>query len=146
MYRCSQLPKRSFPGTLDIPKPGNVTLERVMNKAMLASVLSVSILATALVSTVSAQDTREFLGRWDMTVTPATGTPYPQWMELTQSNGKIEGRVQPRGGAWRPITGANLESGKLVVALAGAARGPAVKWELTSVSADQHHRRREAWR
>ena len=106
MYRYSQLPKRSFPGTLDIPKPGNVTLKRVMNKALFVSVLSVSVLATALAPTVSAQGTREFLGRWDVTVTPAAGKSYPQWMELTDNGGKIEGRVQPRGGAWHPITDA----------------------------------------
>ena len=44
--------------------------------------------------------------------------PYPQWMELVDKNGKIEGRVQPRGGGWRPIQGATLQSGKIVVALA----------------------------
>jgi len=31
---------------------------------------------------------KEFLGRWDMTVTPATGQPYPQWMELTENGGQ----------------------------------------------------------
>ena len=41
-----------------------------------------------------------------MTVTPTDGTPFPQWMELTDKGGKIEGRVQPRGGAWHPIAGA----------------------------------------
>jgi len=69
-----------------------------------------------------------------MTVTPVTGKPYPQWMELTDNGGKIEGRVQPRGGAWHPIVGANIESGKLIVAvgkralvrqLAGSSRPPA---------------------
>ena len=72
-----------------------------------------------------------------MTVTPVTGAPYPQWLELTQDNGKIEGRVQPRGGAWRPIEGANLESGKLTVVVSAAGRGPAVNWEFTSVSPDK---------
>ena len=52
-----------------------------------------------------------------MTVTPTTGNPYPQWMELTENNGKIEGRVQPRGGAWRPIVGASVESGRLIVVM-----------------------------
>ena len=69
-----------------------------------------------------AQDVKAFLGRWDMTATPASGTPYPQWMELTENNGKIEGRVQPRGGAWRPIAGATVASGKLVVAVSEAGR------------------------
>ena len=56
-------------------------------------------------------------------------------MELIEAGGKIEGRVQPRGGAWHPILGANMESGKLVVAVSAAGRRPAVNWELTSVSA-----------
>ncbi|MGI4755707.1 MAG: hypothetical protein ACRYGF_02530, partial [Janthinobacterium lividum] len=94
-----------------------------------------SLLATALVSTVAAQDTKAFLGRWDMTVTPATGKPYPQWIELTDNGGKIEGRIQPRGGAWHTITGATFESGKLIVPVEDAGRGPAVSWELAAAGA-----------
>ncbi len=102
-------------------------------------VLFLSLLATALAATVSAQDTKAFLGRWDMTATPATGKPYPQWMELTENGGKIAGRVQPRGGAWRPIIGAHMDAGKLIVDL-GPAGGPngantEIDWELTSPSA-----------
>jgi hypothetical protein len=107
-----------------------ITLIRVTNK-----IWFLPILATALASSVCAQDIKPFLGRWDMTVTPASGKPYPQWMELTDNSGKIEGRVQPRGGAWRPIIGAKMESGKLVVAVAEAGRGPAINWELTSPGA-----------
>src|ERR1700737_2280110 len=117
----------------DMPGPKNVTLKRVKTK-----MLFVSILATALASTVTAQGTKEFLGRWDMTVTPATGKPYPQWMELTENGGKIEGRVQPRGGAWHPIAYAKMESGKLIVAVEeaglGSAISSAISWELTSPS------------
>ena len=70
-----------------------------------------------------------------MTVTPATGTPYPQWMELTDNGGKIEGKVQPQGGAWHPIAGAQVEAGKLIVDLGGARSGSEFRWELTSPSA-----------
>jgi hypothetical protein len=98
-------------------------------------ILLLPILATALASTVAAQDAKEYLGRWDMTVTPATGTPYPQWMELTDKGGKIEGRVQPRGGAWHPIAGAEIESGKLIVTVDGASSGSATNWELTASGA-----------
>ena len=97
-------------------------------------ILLLPILATALASTVAAQDIEKFLGRWDMTVTPTAGKPYPQWMELSDNSGKIEGRVQPRGGAWRPIAGANMESGKLIVLVEQASSGPAISWELTSPS------------
>ena len=91
-----------------------------------------SLLAVALSTPVVAQDTKPFLGRWDFTVTPAGGNPYPQWIELTEHDGKLEGRVQPRGGAWHPILGATMQSDKLIVAVQEAGRDPAVSWELTS--------------
>jgi hypothetical protein len=97
-------------------------------------ILFAPILTIALASTITAQDSKAFLGRWDLTVTPASGKPYPQWIELTENNGKIEGRFQPRGGAWRPISGAQMESGKLIVALGEAGPGSAISWELASSS------------
>jgi hypothetical protein len=97
-------------------------------------ILGIITLAIALASTASAQDGKQFLGRWDMTATPATGQPYPQWMELTESGGRIEGRVQPRGGAWHPIESAHMQSGKLIVVLGQARPGSELDWELTSPS------------
>ena len=93
-----------------------------------------SILAAASVTAAIAQDTNTFLGRWDITVTPTAGTAYPQWIELTEHNGNIEGRIQPRGGAWHPILGAHMASDKLIVAVQEAGHDPAVSWELTSLS------------
>lgn len=107
-----------------------LTLTRVRIKILFASILTI-----ALASTAFAQDTKAFVGRWDMTVKPATGSPYPQWMELTDDGGKIDGRVQPRGGAWHPIAGAHVESGKLIVDVGQAGHGSAIVWELTSPSA-----------
>lgn len=106
------------------------TLKRVTMK-----ILFVPFLAVALASTVAAQDTKVFLGRWDMTVTPATGKPYPQWMELTDNGGKLGGRVQPRGGAWHEIAEAHVDAGKLIVNVGQPGSGPEVSWELTSPSA-----------
>ncbi len=94
-------------------------------------------LAASLAWTAAAQDAKAFVGRWDMLVTPASGSPYPQWMELIEKNGQIEGRVQPRGGGWRPILGAKVDSGKIVIAVSAAGRGPAVSWELTSPGPDK---------
>ena len=90
------------------------------------------ILAMALPLIASAQDAKAFLGRWDMTATPAAGVPYPQWMELLEKNGKLEGRVQPKGGGWKPILGAKIESGRMVVALS-----PTINWEISSAGPDQ---------
>jgi hypothetical protein len=95
-------------------------------------VLLISVFAAAFASTIAAQDLKDFVGRWDMTVTPETGKPYPQWIELTDNNGKIEGRIQPRGGAWRPIASAHMDSDRLIVVVGQAGSGPATSWELRS--------------
>ena len=102
---------------------------------MKTKTLFFSLLTAAIAATASAQDDKAFLGRWDMTVTPATGKPYPQWIEITDDAGKIGGRVQPRGGAWHPITEAHIESGKLIVTVGEASPGSAIQWELTSPGA-----------
>lgn len=95
-------------------------------------------LATGLAA-FAAPNPKAFLGRWDFTVTPATGNPYPQWMELKEEAGKITGRVQPRGGGWRNIESASIDdAGKLTVNVAPATpRTPALRWELTSPAKDQ---------
>jgi len=98
-------------------------------------ILFASLLATAFVSTMAAQDSKAFLGRWDLTVTPSTGKAYPQWIELKENGGKMEGRVQPRGGGWHPIAGAHLESGKLIVDLGETGAAASTTWELTTPSA-----------
>ncbi len=100
------------------------------------NLLNVAAAVVILPWVAAGQDASAFLGRWDMTVTPANGTPYAQWMELIQKDGKIDGRVQPRGGAWNPIPAAKAEGGKLVVTVSSG-KGPEVRWELTPVSADK---------
>lgn len=93
----------------------------------------VLLIAFGTAALAAAQDGKTFLGRWDITVTPASGNPYPQWMELVENQGRIEGRVQPRGGGWRPILGAKVESGKLIVAVSAATgQRPAIQWELAA--------------
>lgn len=94
------------------------------------------IVAAMLLPGAAAQDAKPFLGRWDMTVTPATGASYSQWMELVESNGKIEGRVQPRGGGWHPILSAKVESGKITIGIFSG-RAPATSWEFTSLGPDK---------
>src|SRR5262249_16863457 len=77
-----------------------------------------------------AQGNKLYLGRWDVTITPATGSPYPGWMELTEKDGKIDGRYQPRGGQWRPIGGATVQENHLIVSIAPAGRGPGLSWDF----------------
>src|SRR5947208_2986820 len=50
-----------------------------MTKLAFALILSLPLVA---------QDAKPFLGRWDLTVTPATGAPYPQWLEVTEKDNK----------------------------------------------------------
>ena len=109
--------------------------ERCYTRKMLTKILFLPILATALTASVAAQNVKDYLGRWDLTVTPADGKPYPQWMELTDNGGKIEGKLQPRGGAWHPIEGAHMESGKLIVPVGQGGAASTVTWELTSSGA-----------
>jgi hypothetical protein len=89
-------------------------------------------LTAVLAPVLSAQNVQPFLGRWDFTVTPSDGKPYPQWLELTDNAGKLEGRIQPRGGAWHPVASARLEGDKLVVLVGDAGPGSQITWELTS--------------
>lgn len=95
------------------------------------------LLSALFAFTLSAQDSKTFLGRWDLTVTPSTGNPYPQWMELTEKDGKLAGRFQPRGGAWRPMVSASVQGGKLVATLNAAGKAAATTWEFTFASADK---------
>lgn len=104
---------------------------------VMRKLLVVAAAAVVLSSAAFAQNAKPFLGRWDFTVTPSEGNPYPQWMELTENAGKIEGRVQPRGGGWRKIEGATVEGKKIVVQVSPAGRGPAINWELTATGKDK---------
>ena len=101
---------------------------------MKIKILLLPVLVAVLASTVAAQDAKQFLGRWDITVTPATGKPYPQWIELTGNGGKIQGRIQPQGGAWHPLAAASMASGKLILTVEQPGSDPATLWELTSPS------------
>ena len=71
-----------------------------------------------------------FLGRWDLTLTNSKES-YPNWMEIVEKDGKLEGRIQPRGGSVRPIISTSREASKLLVTVSRATeRAPEVTWEL----------------
>jgi hypothetical protein len=88
-------------------------------------------LSLLLILPAAAQNAKPFLGRWDLTITPATGSAYPGWMELTEKEGKLTGRYQPRGGAWQPFASAAVENQHLIVTMGGG-RGPATAWDFTA--------------
>jgi 3-keto-disaccharide hydrolase len=71
-----------------------------------------------------------FLGRWDLTVTSSRSTAN-QWMEIVEKDGKLDGRIQPGGGAVRPIVAARVEGQHLLITVSAAGRGPEVSWDLT---------------
>jgi hypothetical protein len=73
-----------------------------------------------------------FLGRWDVTVTTANGS-YPDWMEVTEKDGKLAARVQPRGGSVHPAAAVKVDGSHLIVTVSAAAtRAPEVTWDLTA--------------
>ena len=99
------------------------------------------VLLAALAVSASAQKS-PYAGRWDLTVTPPSGNPFPQWMEITEKDGKLDGRFQPRGGAWRPLVAAKVDNGHLILTLAEATtRGPATTWDFTAAGRQTHGRR-----
>lgn len=55
----------------------------------------------------------DFLGRWDLTVTPAEGRPFPSWLEVTRENGGLKARYVGRGGSVFPVPDVNIENGEL---------------------------------
>jgi len=71
-----------------------------------------------------------FLGRWDLTITAGQDT-YPDWMEVTETGGKLDALIQPRSGGARHASEVKLDGAKLRIT-PGGGRGPALAWELTA--------------
>jgi hypothetical protein len=88
-------------------------------------------LAAAFAFTGLAQSGQPFLGRWDLTVTNSRDS-WPQWMEIAEKDGHLDGRIQPRGGAVRPIVSAKVEGGHLLIVVSAAGRSREVDWDLTT--------------
>jgi hypothetical protein len=90
----------------------------------------VAVLAAALALPALPQAKNPFVGRWDLTLTGARGS-WPQWMEIVQQDGKLDGRIQPRGGSVRPIAEAKMEGDRLLIVVSKATeRQPEVVWDL----------------
>jgi len=95
------------------------------------TLFSVLVVFSILLIPASAQKAGSpFAGRWDMTVTPQDGQPFPDWMEVVDHGGNFEVRVQPRSGTVHPVKDVKAEGGKLVLGIAPSGKNPAVTWEL----------------
>ncbi len=97
-----------------------------------------SALACLGALSAGAQSAKNYLGRWDVTVTSPNRT-WGQWFEIVEQDGKLGGRIQPSGGAVRNIIDAKVEDGNLVITTAAAvnnAKGnrPAQTWVLSGDS------------
>ncbi len=90
----------------------------------------VLLLPFFLIPALSMKESSPFSGRWDITVTPPTGTPYPDWMEVIEKDGKFDIRVQPRSGSVHGINEVKTDGAKLTLTVAAPAKGPATTWEL----------------
>jgi hypothetical protein len=62
---------------------------------------------------MDAAMTKELLGRWDVTV--HNGESYPLWFELSENEGKIVGRIQPREGHAIPFESIDISGETLVL-------------------------------
>ena len=98
------------------------------------------IAALAVLVPLAAQKSGDsFLGRWDMTIT-ATDSTYPGWLEVTELNGKMAARVQPRTGSVHPATdvvatammsGPNERSGLSLTVSQATPLHPPLAWDLS---------------
>ena len=88
-------------------------------------------MAAAVCLTPAGSQTRSnpFLGRWDLTVTSSRGSSN-QWIEIVEKDGKLDGRIQPGGGASHPIAAAKRDGSHLVVTVQAAGKGPETTWDL----------------
>jgi hypothetical protein len=91
----------------------------------------IAILAAVFALAAPAQSAAPFLGRWDLTVTTPRNS-FPDWLEVSQSNGALAARYQPQGGASQPIREVRVEGSHLMLTIsAAAANRPATVWDLT---------------
>jgi hypothetical protein len=71
-----------------------------------------------------------FAGRWDITVTLPTGD-YPDWLEVIDTDGKPEVRLQQRTGSVHPVESAHYADKHLILGISAAStKGPAITWEV----------------
>ncbi len=69
-----------------------------------------------LASTGEARKANPVLGRWDLTV-QGSDAPYTSWLEITDAEGKLQGRFVGRFGSARPIKQIEFNDGNLKFSL-----------------------------
>ena len=74
------------------------------------------IFLSVFVSTGKAQKASPIIGRWDLTV-QGSDAPYTSWFEVTDAEGKLQGRFVGRFGSARPIKQIEFNDGKLKFSL-----------------------------
>ena len=70
-----------------------------------------------------------FAGRWDITIKSANET-YPDWLEVIESGGTLQARVQPKDGSVHPVKSVSVDGSHLLVAFAWGSR--TMNWDLTA--------------
>jgi hypothetical protein len=85
----------------------------------------ITVVALILASGLAQQPQTPFLGRWDITVTTPRET-YPDWMEVSEKDGKLDAFIQPRAGGASHHSDVRVEGNHMTILL-----GQTV-WELTA--------------
>src|SRR4051794_28861118 len=83
-----------------------------------------------------------FAGAWDLVVTPKSGAPYPDWMDLADRDDKTILRIQPRSGGAKEIADFKMEGTHLHLLFSKAdarnpTKNPEVTWDLDVAGGDK---------
>ncbi|HEY6403538.1 MAG TPA: DUF1080 domain-containing protein [Blastocatellia bacterium] len=87
-----------------------------MRRKMPGLVFLYLIFLSVYAYTGAAQKASPIVGRWDLNV-QGTDAPYTSWLEVTDAEGKLQGRFVGRFGSARPIKQIEFNDGKLKFSL-----------------------------
>ena len=93
---------------------GNMSLwPTVLALTTLNLLLSVLVYSKDKNSSDTSTPVQSFLGRWDLTLkTPLQD--YPSWLEITQEEGQLRGRMVSRWGHARPLPKIEISNGRIM--------------------------------
>ena len=75
-------------------------------------ICAAAILLSCAWSSATSDSSKEFLGRWDLTL-KAPDREYPSWLELREESGVLKAQMVGRWGNARPLPKAELSKGHL---------------------------------